>query len=125
MWEQGARRRARLLFAALCVSVTLIHGYAFNRYTSDLHGRTRNASDWLETLVRFTPFFGAVHGISYVAYARLIGDAASSSKKTSPHWFASHVVSMAHAIVGERARGRAHAIEARGTRTYIYRDNPE
>jgi hypothetical protein len=98
MWEKAARRRARQLFVGACALYTAILTYAFARYTADTSPRMRDGTDWLLTLAYFTPMFGAMHLLVLCAYSGAVS-ARTLEKKTSAQWFASHTVSMSHALV--------------------------
>lgn len=96
--EARRHARRRRLFAALCVSYTAIVGAAFWLGTcrrGAWHVRTR--ADWANTILLFAPMFAAMHAAGHAAYSCLADQ--QPAKKLSAHWFASHVVSMAHALV--------------------------
>ncbi|KAJ1635609.1 TLC domain-containing protein [Pavlovales sp. CCMP2436] len=98
MWEKAAHQRARQLFLALTTAYTLITGYAFVRTTADAGLRARTGGDWVRCVLLFTPVFIAMHLAAHGLHAMVLG-ARQSAKKQSAPWFASHVVSMAHALV--------------------------
>lgn len=100
MWEKAARRRAWYLGLALFAGYTIVTSVVFSSHadSSQSPAHVRDASDWLRTIGIFTPLFGAMHVLSVYAYHWQVGSY-GDTKKTSAHWFASHCVSMGHAIV--------------------------
>lgn len=98
MWDRS-RRPVRRLFACLCTAYTAIVGYVFwAGACGNGEWRMRTREDWANTVYFFTPLFLVMHAVSFVAYGRLTG-AQQPIKKMTAHWFASHIVSMAHALV--------------------------
>lgn len=61
--------------------------------------RVRDSSDWINTISWLTPLFVAMHFATSRLFTALVRPQNANHKKASAHWFASHVVSTAHAIV--------------------------
>ncbi|KAG8470872.1 hypothetical protein KFE25_009293 [Diacronema lutheri] len=75
----------------------LVAFYFWVRTCSRGKWSVRTSADWRATVSFFTPLFAAMHAVSHALYSAVAG--AQPGKKASAHWFASHVVSMAHALV--------------------------